>query len=583
MATIPTYPAGGAVNQAPLPGVRQQSIASPSLFAGQRLAEQAGEGLQQAAGALAVIQEREDRATFVKAETELLASADEFEREAGQTMGENAYGLGVRAGEVFDKRVADIGGKLSARQRAMFEVAAMQHRRPFVDRVATHEVKQRREAYISGLQSRADLAVSRALSDPTKAAESRADLAALVTERAKAGGWSAEQTEAARIGAMSGLHAGVVGTLLQRDPEQAKAYYYQHRDEIAGDVQGKLVKDLEAGELSVQRQRGADELMTQVRAGAMTYSAAESAAREKYSGALRDQVIAELRSQNAEFKQAQADAKEQVLSPVFQLVGDARAAGRAIGRAQSGALLSSIRGTDARLFEEATRLIDGHNDEIRAEASAAAERARSIGSGSRELRGLILRYDMINSPDKWRSADLAEVLAPMVADGSLTPSAFKEAQDMQQKLKKPEGRKEFAALQTGSGYLKNRLESSVVDGVSFTKLPKARQQEIEARALAVLDPLLSEYQATRGDKASPEEVRGVVDQVFVDTRYRDTFMGIGYGKPWDATKVDVEGAAARVRSMVPPDARARISSALRANGYEPTEQMIRDYWEAGAR
>jgi hypothetical protein len=584
MATIPMYPAGGAAQSAPLPNVRQSSVASPELFSvGAVQMEEAGRAVQQVGAVLADIQEREDRAAFVKAETALLGEADGFEQEASQMQGENAYGLGKRAGEEYDKRAQKIALNMSARPRAMFELAAMQHRRQFVDRITTHEVKQRREVYISGLQSRADLAVSRAIADPSKAQESRADLAALVAERAKAGGWGTEQTEAARIGALSSLHAGVVGTFLQRDPEQAKAYYYQHREEIAGEVQGKLTKDLEAGEMSVRRQRGADELMSQVRAGAMAYTDAEAAAREKYSGRLRDEVISELRSQHQDFKQATADAQEKALSPVFQLVGDARTAGRAIGRSQSGALLSELRGRDARLFEEATRLIDAHNDEVRAEGNAAAERARSIGSGNRELRGLMLRYDMLNNSEKWRSADLAEVLAPMVADGSLSPSAFKEAQDIQQKLRKPEGRKEFATLQTGSGYLKNRLESAVVEGTPFLQLPVKRQKEIEARALSVLDPLLTQYQADRGDKASPDEVRGVVDQIFVDTRYRETFMGITYGKPRDATKIDIDGAAGRVRAMVPPDQRARISTALRANGYEPTEALIREYWEAGAR
>jgi len=590
MASIPTYQQPRVEEQA-LPGARQQGAPAGAFQAPDYLGA-AAKGLNNLGNEMAAqaadFQQKQDTATGTQLSAKLLNDITDFKIAARKRQGDLANGLPEEA----DKFYAESTKKLidsapNDRVKQYLQTFAAQQQPSFRGYIGSHAAEQLDKAQDAGFEAHNISLINSAAVDPSIADANLKDLMASVrAQLLKRGITDPDQVNNAVAKASTELHAGVINTLLVHDPKGAAAYYGTHKDGIVGEVRTRIEKTLEVSGRIQIAQQGADQLMDAVRTGAMTYDQAEAEARKNYSGEERTGVIQELRSQKSEFEYAKNEAEKVQFDPVNRLLGDYTVAGKAIPRSLVKETLQPLL-SSPEAYAKAAKLIDQHNDEIRSEGNAAVDRARALASNGTDkaLIGLQLKYDMVTNPDKWRNADLNRVLLPLVKDGSLKASDAEEAINMQVQLKKPVKSPETASLMTASQHLENRLETAVIDGKAVSGMKPAEKALVKAKALQTLEPLLQEYQARTGEKAQAADVKKIVDSVFVDKRYRNTFLGITYSDVKTETTTDFANAPMKVRaqmvSKIPPQMRRRIESALKTNGYEVTTDNILEAYQAG--
>lgn len=321
MATIPIYPAGGAVNQAPLPGVRQQSIASPSLFAGQRLAEQAGEGLQQSAGMLASIQakmrEKEDMDAVVRAESDLVNRMTDFSLKAKERQGQNAYGLTSEASDWYDEATKSItDGLTSDTQRRAFQNIAVRRSASFRTGMAEWESRERDKSLAQSMEASREASISAVAADPRMAADERDRLLKNIDAEAAIRGWTPEIAGRSRMEATTKLHAAAIGAIVEQNPEAAKEYYYKNRDEIDGVAQKQITKLLDTAGREAKVQGVADEIE---RMG-LDDDAAIKYIQDNHSGDDEKAIKAEWRTRRADRNAVESMRKKETESEAWKVI-----------------------------------------------------------------------------------------------------------------------------------------------------------------------------------------------------------------------------------------------------------------------
>ena len=350
------------------------------------------------------------------------------------------------------------------------------------------------------------------------------------------------------------------------DFDRIGAILKQHESLIPGEQLTALKQDVEHKNSEVKTGAFARELMADP---TVTLSDAVKQAEAKFAKNPAQLKMArqELSYQFDLKRTAKAEQEESLLAPVKEILGDAVRSGKTIGGSQVSGILNGIRSKDKDVYATASKLIDSHNDEIRSESRAAAAHYRAMAESSPDakLRGLSMKYDMLTNPDKFKNVDMKAALFPLVRDGKIKIGDAEELIDMQTKLRDPAKRAEMATLMSGSEYMNVRLNGVTVDGTKFVDMKKDKQQEIRTRALMAAEPLLQQLQAG-GTKASTEDVKKVVDSLFANRAYRDTFLGISGARKTE-TKIDEAGAAGRLE-------RSRVEQALRDAGYDPTPELV---------
>lgn len=585
MPKLPTYD-GSQVETAALPGFRQSSVASAGLFnAGNEGLDQMGRGMQ-ALGQEMVQQQVEqqklrDMDMVNRAELAFAQQEQDYLSELSKRQGMNAWGATKDTESWAKDRFKEHSGMLeNDTQRRAFE-ARFAERAIRVRGIAMdHENKQQKASYLESRTAQVGQAISDAAADPGKLAESKARIDGVLGDLGKFHGWDAETAKAKRLETTTQLHTQVIQALGMKSPEAAMAYFKEHKDEIDGTRHAELGKALEANERDSKLQTYVDETMGL----GLTEAQAIEKARKDHSGKDEDEAVARVKERYGEKDAAKKAADDEVLNPIRTTLGDAIQKGRIIPKAEQDVMLREIRLSNPALYERAAREIHAHNKQLEAEYKAARASAADV-PGGKALNWATLKYDMINHPDKWRNVDLSQVLKPMVEAGQLGANHFEEAITVQQNLKKPGKETEYTLLASGDEYLRDRLMGSKVDGKDFAELKPKEQQAIVAQARQAIDPLLTKYQTDKGGKASPEELRGVIDSAFITQKFRKTVFGVRHGAAYDVTTLDTAGAAARApavarTSQVPSSVRTKIEAALRKNGEAVTEENILAYFNA---
>lgn len=426
--------------------------------------------------------------------------------------------------------------------------------------------------------------------NPVARDESLAAVRGIVDTRAKRLGWTATQRDLAVVEAVTPIHVGAISYWMTRDVDQAQAYFKANEGQLDAKVRDDVRKALEhrAGEV-----RAGEAVRNITAAPGWGMAQADQALVDKLSNKPEELKMAraELRYQHDLRQQTQAEDERAGLAPVQKLLGDALNAGRAIRPSERDQAIGSLRIARPDLYARAAGLVDKHNDEIRNEGRAAAMHARQIANlnGDAVISGLTLKYDMLTNPGKYRNVDLGRALLPLVKSGGLKANDVEELMGMQAKMRDASQRDTFATLMSGTQYLDSRLDAALVNGTSFLKLPNTDQAQIKAKALTVAEPLLQALQTERGKAASKDEVKAVIDSLFTNTRYRNTFLGATYGDVKTEQRLELDTAATRlVDSVVRQDVaripmaqRSRIEQAMRSRGLEPTPDQVLRYWQAG--
>lgn len=158
MPSVPTYDSP-QVETAPLPGVRQSSVASPGLL-GAGAAQQAdlGKNLMQAGTGIGNVayklQERENADMLFRSETSLKDEYLKFEQDVRQRKGQNAWGVTTDAEKWFaeqEKKYSD--GLENPVQRQLFSQSITKLRQSAMGSISQYEAGERRRSLEESAQA----------------------------------------------------------------------------------------------------------------------------------------------------------------------------------------------------------------------------------------------------------------------------------------------------------------------------------------------------------------------------------------------------------------------------------------------
>ncbi len=585
MPRIPTYDGPQTTSQA-LPQVRQQGVGS---FQGMGQSTNAvAQGLNRLSNQVNLeaerIQRERNQAEGTKLSASFVDAVTQYKVQSKQRLGEQAFNLPQESDKFYDDLTAEtIKQTPNDKVKRYLEAFTAQQRAGFRGYVAAHSADQIKKSKDAGFATYIISQIEANAIDPTLAENASTEVKTATTAYLKEQGITDPlQVKDAVQANLTKLHAGAINTLMIHDPKRASAYYGAHKDDIDGLARAKIEKSLELSTRSIRAQGLADELMEGVRTGKMSYTEAEAAARKQSSGDERNEVIRELRSQRSEYENAQAEAQAEMFDPINKALAEYTVNGRSIPTKVQRDLLNGLK-ADPETYNKAAQLFDQHNDEIRREHRATSDRARALASDKKQtaLNGLQLKYDMLNNPNNWKNVDLSQTLLLLVKDKAISASDANRLIDLQTKMRTSKS-SEMASLTTASQHLETMLNSAVIDGKEYASMKTNQRREVKARALRVLDPLLEEYQSATGEKASKDEMKAIVESIFVDKEKKAFWF-------WQddsvETQVDLENAAPRVSELatmraIPPATRQRIEAALIKHGYKPTPENILQAYKA---
>ena len=281
MPRIPTYDAPQVETRA-LPGVRQSSVASPSLFgAGAEQEIATGRGLMQAgtgvAAAANLMQDRENADMLFRAETALKDDYLTFEDDVrNNRRGQGAWGVTKDADKWFAEQEKKHSAALTNDvQRQLFNRSVSKLRQSAVGSLSTYEAGERRRsleesasASIVGSINLAAKAAADGLAVPATPPSTldadgnpvaptappnpisglKSDVLKRVQVLADLNGWSPERKQFEEAKHLTNLHKQVIQNLTDKAPDKARQYFEANKAEIDGSEYDGIGKVLKIGE-----------------------------------------------------------------------------------------------------------------------------------------------------------------------------------------------------------------------------------------------------------------------------------------------------------------------------------------------
>ncbi len=282
MPKIPTYDSP-QVEERALPGARQSSVASPSLFGAQAEQNmQNSKALMNAGTMLSDVavkmQERENADMLFRAETTLKDAYLKHEQNIRQRKGVNAWGTLADTEQFFTEQEKKHSQSLqNDKQRYLFSQGLTKLRQSAMGAMAQYENAERtrsldesaRASIVGSINMAAsvaaeDMAVPGATDAPNPIAGIKKDVINRVQVLAGVNGWSPERKAAEEAQHLTNLHKQVIQSMVDRDPATAREYFKANKAEINGSELDTIQKVLKIGEMRGTVQRSADALMNAV-------------------------------------------------------------------------------------------------------------------------------------------------------------------------------------------------------------------------------------------------------------------------------------------------------------------------------
>jgi hypothetical protein len=582
MPRVPTVN-GPSVEDRPLNSPFQRSSVSPAMLQDPR-AEQAGKMMMDVGVQL---QEREDADTLMRAETELKGKYLEWEGEAKQRKGQQAWGVAKEAGQWWDKEASRISESLSnPRQKMIFEREVSKHRALSVGAFSGHEAAQRRASLDESAQASIVGSINLAAANPLDAAvltAAKDDILKRNAMRANVNGWAPEVADAKRTEYLTSFHKQVLQGLVRDDPALAEAYFAANKSEIEGSQHAEVGAFAARATAARVGDSTADAVWQTLGPksdrDAVSLDVMEQALRKQLAGkeeALKA-GIAGLRERTTAFKDGRRERDEQLEASVNKAILD-------------GASPRQIRGMPAflSLSPEAARKLSDFLDNraVRAEqleaaraSRAASESARADAEESRRERRLgregTAAYLVYSNPDTLNGMTENQVL-------NLLPSLGNELTThlMQQKrqLAAHPGKIAEARMDQEDFNHVGRQLGLPVDKSNQSEDDKALLGEVKYRVEQMIS---AAQQGGKRTLTRDEKLNMMRDEMARTVKVK------GF---WSDTEVPVLTLTPqqKARVAVPTSERAQIVEALRdkyrANPlpqYEPTEENIRNTYLLG--
>lgn len=313
------------VAQKPLPGFRQESVASPALMSGAfdstaRLSQGAMDAGTGASAVAFKMQEREDVDAIYRAETKLKEDYLTFDTDVKQNRkGDYAKGVAAETRAWWDENARKhIEGLKNDNQRRLFINRTSGLRLQSLERANSFEREQTDIAQEQSYKANKVAEVNIAANDPTDAAivAAKDNIKRMNRERAVAKGWSTDFLNGVDTEDLTRLHDQVIERLIgQNRGDEAKAYFDRYSAEItSSETKTKLEK----------MSSNANAAITSVRAAGEIYSPSkgldvmEDEARAKFEKQPETlkMVIANLRERRQATKEGEATRVSAAQAPL---------------------------------------------------------------------------------------------------------------------------------------------------------------------------------------------------------------------------------------------------------------------------
>lgn len=553
MPKIPVYESP-QVEERALPGTRQSSVASPSLFGAKAEQNMQNSKALMNAGTMlsdmaVKIQERENADLIFRAETQLKDDYLNYERSVRQRKGLNAYGATTDTEQFFAEQEKKHSQSLqNDKQRYLFSQTLGKLRQSAKGSIAQYEdgeirrsVEESHRASIVGSINIAASAAAEGMTVPgAEGAPSaspipgiKKDIIARVEAVSRLNGWSPERKAAETAQHVTNLHKQVIQSMVDKNPAAASEYFKLNKAEINGSELDTIQRMLKVGETRGVVQRSTDALMNAVDTPGVTEEGVLKQIRSDFADQpeMRDAISTEFKSRMAERRQLREAGQKDLADQAWQVYAKT-------GRFDA-VPASVIAGMDGRDIE------------------TMRTHARNKAEGARVTTDPGAYYDLqrlnASDPAAFRSVDLRQYV------NVLSESDFQEFVKMQTK--------EGASLDSAS--LTKQL--SIAHGEM--NWGEGEKQKKSAFDKAVHEAVRVEQEST-GKRLDQPARQAIIDKMLIK---RDN----GFFQFGDQQYFEVKGTdkAAEFAPEIPKAERDTIAERFRKlRGKEPTEaELVQTY------
>lgn len=582
MPRIPTYDSPQVEARA-LPGVHEESVATPELLGSAGNAALAiGGGAAAAGSGLAAVvyhmQQKENLRKVQDAATEYGSRVLDYQTEAQKNRtGSAAQGLVTDFSDWHKKQIDDIAKSLgNDAQREAFVAMARKNGLAARHDIATFETQQTRAANIASYDAQVTNNIN--LGAVALTPEAADAFKQQVIANTKAFGAINNfqpgdgREEALLAKQLTEFHAQRIQNLARTDPASAVAYFEANKNEIAGAKQAEIGKFAQQATSEITGVNTAGDIWATV-GPAKGLDAMEEAAREKFKNdpfTLRA-TITNLRERQQAYDKGQQERVDTVASSVNLAILNGSTPSQ-IRRMPEFIALSQMGSTGGKM---ANAIIEhAENKQYSATLRATAAEARQQQVLARRGMGAYLDY---SNPDKLDKMSEAQII-------NLLPTLGNELTNhlIQQKraLVKTEGKivearmdqQDFEHIANEVGLKPFDPHKNEDERASLGELKFAIEQKIDAAQQAKKGPL------TRQEKM--QLMRQEFDnKVLIDEWGRDPTKPMILLKPDELKNAYVVVGDKEVKlSSIPAADRAAIITSRRKHGLPVTEQAIAEMW-----
>ena len=255
MPTVPTYLS--KVQSKSAPNVQRSSAAPDGAFGDYSGLAKVGQAMQQVGetglNIATDILSRRNKAAADEAYTQVVRSTNTFlnDPENGQykkRIGKDSAGFSQDTETFFRDQLQGVGKDLPEQYQIALNQRLDRYYETTMGNVSRYEVAQVGKYEDQVYSARLETTISDAASNYTSMASvsgARSEGLQAIIEHGAQRKWSKEQTDLEKEKFLTNMHVGVIGNLMEQNPDTAKKYFEANREEINGTVHDKLTKALE--------------------------------------------------------------------------------------------------------------------------------------------------------------------------------------------------------------------------------------------------------------------------------------------------------------------------------------------------
>ncbi|HSV48365.1 MAG TPA: hypothetical protein VLJ58_21430 [Ramlibacter sp.] len=361
------------------------------------------------------IQERQDADLVMRAETEIKGKYLEWEGEAKQRKGQQAWGIAKEAAGWWDEQTSKVSeGLENPLQKRVFTSTIAKLKMQSVGAFSGYEAGERRASLTESAQASIVGSINLAAANPGNPEvlkSSKLDVLKRGDILAQLNGWDPAIKEAKQAEHLTNFHKQVIQGLVRDNPAEAKAYFDANKAEIEGSQQAEVGAFATKATATRVGESTADAVWQTAGPKSdrdpVTLDVMEQRLRKDLAG--NDDAIkvgiAGLRERAAAFKDSRRERDDQLEAGVNQAILDGKSP-------------REIRGMPAflQLSPESARKIADFMDNraLRAEQTAAARESRAATAEARQQTALQRRgtaaYLVYSNPDTLNGMSESQVL-----------------------------------------------------------------------------------------------------------------------------------------------------------------------------